>query len=950
MKRMKLAFLFVLLVSFASTAQEVTGTVYDDQNVPLPGASVQVKGTTTGTITDFDGNYSINANQGDILVFSYVGFNTKEATVTGSKLDVTLQAGLELENVVVVGSRNANRTATDTPVPVDVLDVTELTQSTPQVTVTEILNYAAPSFTSNPQSISDGTDHIAPASLRGLGPDQVLVLINGKRRHKTGLVNVNGTFGRGSVGTDMTTIPSNSISRIEILRDGAAAQYGSDAIAGVINIVLKKNVNELQVDVNTGANFTSEHGPSKKVDGEKVNLGLNYGLPIGKDGGFINFTGNFNYRGSTNRMQEWEGSIFNSYNSIERVAAEDNYDLSLLLDDDLTDIFQYASTAGIALNGNETKEELQGILSEDVTESELLARGLQRSDFNMQVGQSQVRGAQFFANLSIPLDENLELYGFGGLSFKNGKAAGFYRLPSESRAYSPAYMNGFLPEINSNIVDKSAAFGIRGMLGDWNVDFSNSYGKNKFTYFVTNSNNASLGNSTPFEADSGGFNYSENTTNFDMNRFFEDTMAGLNIAFGAEYRVENYAIVAGEEASYTQYNTLGKPHDPTDPNSIVPTDFFGNSRPGGIQVFPGFKPDNEVDAFRNTIAGYFDIETDITESILLSGAIRYENFSDFGGTLNYKLATRIKVTENFNLRGGGQTGFRAPSLHQIHYSSTSTLFVDGVPNEVGVFPNTSRVARLLGIEPLKEETSIGATAGFTARVPSANLKFTLDGYLINIDDRVILTGQFGDNGNAELANLFQQANATQAAFFANSVDTQTKGLDFVVDHKANISDNVSLTNTLAFTFSETSVEKVKVPKAIADAGLSDTYFDPTSRIYLESAVPTTKGNLSHNIKVGDKWNFFLRNGYFGEVREATNEDDPTIDYTFGAKVITDLSVGYNISNNTRFTLGANNLLDVYPDKNDPAFRSDGRFIYSRRSVQFGTNGRYVFGRLTFKIK
>lgn len=950
MKRMKFAFLFVLLVSFSGIAQEVTGVVYDDQNEPLPGATVLLKGTTNGVTTDFDGNYTIEASPDDILVFSYVGFNTQEVTVTGSTLDITLRAGLELENVVVVGSRNTNRTATDTPVPVDVLDVTELTQSAPQVTVTEILNYAAPSFSSNPQSISDGTDHIAPASLRGLGPDQVLVLINGKRRHKTGLVNINGTFGRGSVGTDMTTIPSNSISRIEILRDGAAAQYGSDAIAGVINIVLRKNVNELQVDLNTGANFTSEHGPSKKVDGEKVNLGLNYGLPIGKDGGFVNFTGNFNYRGSTNRMQEREGSIFNAYNSIERVAAADNYDASLLLDDDLTDIFQYAGTAGIALNGGETKEELQGILSEDVTESELAARGLQRSDFNMQVGQSEVRGAQFFANLSIPLDENLELYGFGGLSFKNGKAAGFYRLPSESRAYTPAYLNGFLPEINSNIMDKSAAFGIKGMLGDWNVDFSNSYGKNEFTYFVTNSNNASLGNSTPFEADSGGFNYSENTTNFDMNRFFEDTMAGLNIAFGAEYRVENYAIVAGEEASYTQYNTLGNPHDPTDPNSVVPTDFFGNSRPGGIQVFPGFKPDNEVDAFRNNIAGYFDIEADITESILLSGAIRYENFSDFGGTLNYKLATRIKISDNFNFRGGGQTGFRAPSLHQIHYSSTSTLFVDGIPNEVGVFPNTSRVARLLGIEPLKEETSIGATAGFTARVPAANLKFTLDGFLINIDDRVILTGQFGDNGNVELANLFQQANATQAAFFANSVDTQTKGLDFVVDHKANISDNVSLTNTLAFTFSETSVEKVKVPEAIAEAGLSDTYFDPTSRIYLESAVPNTKGNLSHNVKVGDNWNFFLRNGYFGEVREATNEDDPTIDYTFGAKVITDLSIGYNISNNTRFTLGANNLLDVYPDKNDPAFRSSGQFIYSRRSVQFGTNGRYIFGRLTFKIK
>jgi len=760
MKRMNLAFLFVLLVSFAGMAQEVTGTVYDDQNEPLPGASVQVKGTQTGAITDFDGNYTIEAELGDVLVFSYVGFNNKEATVTGNTLDVSLEAGLELENVVVVGSRNANRTATDTPVPVDVLDVTELTQTAPQVTVTEILNYAAPSFTSNPQTISDGTDHIAPAALRGLGPDQVLVLINGKRRHKTGLVNVNGTFGRGSVGTDMTTIPSNSISRIEILRDGAAAQYGSDAIAGVINIVLKKSVNELQVDVDTGANFTSEHSPQKTIDGEKVNLGLNYGLPIGKDGGFINFTGNFNHRGWTNRMQEWEGSIFNAYNSIERVANSDGYDTSLLLDDDLSDIFQYAGAAGIALNGNETKKELQGILSEDVTEQELAARDLQRSDFNMRVGQSKLRGAQFFANLSIPLDENLEIYGFGGLSFKNGNAAGFYRLPNQSRTYTPAYPNGFLPEINSNIVDKSAAFGIKGMIGDWNVDFSNSYGKNEFMYRITNSNNASLGNSTPFEADSGGFNYSENTTNFDMSRFYEDTMAGLNIAFGAEYRVENYAIVAGEEASYTQYNTLGNPHDPTDPDSEVPTDFFGNTRPGGIQVFPGFKPDNEVNAYRNTIAGYFDVEADFTESILLSGAVRYENFSDFGGTLNFKLATRLKISENFNFRGGGQTGFRAPSLHQIHYSSTSTLFVDGIPNEVGIFPNTSRVARLLGIEPLKEETSIGATAGFTARVPSANLKFTLDGFLINIDDRVILTGQFDDNGNAELANLFQQANAT----------------------------------------------------------------------------------------------------------------------------------------------------------------------------------------------
>lgn len=942
---------FALLTSGLMSAQ-VSGTVTGDDGTPLAGASIIKEGTNVGTTTDFDGNFTFDEVAiGETLVVSYIGYETKMVPVDSTVMNIVLASGLALDNVVVIGSRNPNRVATDTPVPVDVLDVAELAQTSPQVTVTEILNYAAPSFSSNPQSISDGTDHIAPASLRGLGPDQVLVLINGKRRHKTALVNVNGTFGRGAVGTDMTTIPANSIKRIEILRDGAAAQYGSDAIAGVINIVLKNTTNELEVDVTTGANFTSEAGPAKSVDGEKINLGLNYGLPIGGDGGYINFTGNFNYRGFTNRMQEWEGQIFNAYNSVERAADADGYDISLLLDNDFADIFQYAAAAGISLTGSETQDELRTILGADATDAELSARGQQRSDFNMRVGQSELRGAQFFANMSIPLGEKSELYGFGGLGYKNGFASGFYRLPYQSRAYTPAYINGFLPEINSNITDKSVSIGIRGEVGDgWNVDFSNTFGLNSFLYRISNSNNASLANSTPFEADSGGFNYSENTTNFDINKFFDGIMSGLNIAFGAEYRVENYAIVAGEEASYAQYNVQGIVHTPTDSTSVVPTDFFGDSRPGGIQVFPGFKPENEVNAFRNSIAGYFDIEADFTEAILVSGAVRYENYSDFGGTTNFKLATRIKASENFNIRGGIQTGFRAPSLHQIHFNSTSTLFVDGVPNEVGIFPNTSRVARILGIEPLKEETSFGFTAGFTARVPSANLKFTLDGYLVNIDDRVILTGQFDDGGDPELAILFAQANASQAAFFANSVDTKTKGLDIVVDHSADISDNVRLDNILAFTLSETTVENVKVPTAVANAGLSDTYFDPTSRIYLESAVPTTKGTLSNNLTVGDNWNFFLRNSYFGEVMEATNNSDPTINTRYGGKIITDLTIGYNVSENLKLMIGANNLLDVYPDKNDPAFRSGGRFVYSRRSVQFGTNGRHLFARLSFKLK
>ncbi|MFV0247992.1 MAG: TonB-dependent receptor [Tenacibaculum sp.] len=947
MAKLKTSVFLAFLISLTTLAQQVSGIVYDNQSNPLPGVSVLLKGTKIGTITDIDGKYYIKASLGDILVFSYIGFETQQKTVKSTTLNISLKAGFELDDVVIVGSRNANRTVTNTPVAVDILNMVDLVQFTPQVSVTEILNYAAPSFSSNPQSVSDGTDHIAPASLRGLGPDQVLVLINGKRRHKTGLVNRNGTFGRGSVGTDLTAIPSNSISRIEILRDGAAAQYGSDAIAGVINIVLKNNVDELLIDFTTGANFTSEHSPEKKVDGEKVILGLNYGLPLGKSGGFVNFTGNFNYRGWINRMQKFEGSIFSAYNAIERVASANNYNTSLLLDEDTSDIFEYAGEAGINLSGSESLEVLRSILASDFTESELAARNLKTSDFNMRVGQSEMRGAQFFANIFIPLGENLELYSFGGLSFKNGNAPGFYRLPTESRTYTPVYPNGFLPFINSNINDQSVSFGIKGILNNWNIDFSNTYGINKFLFRIINSSNATLGKSTPFEAESGGFSYSENTTNFDITQFFDNIMAGLNIAFGAEFRVENYTIIAGEEASYAQYNTLGNIHVPSDPSSVLPTDFFGNPRQGGIQVFPGFKPENEVNAFRNAIAGYIDVEAEFTESFLVSGAVRYENFSDFGGTLNFKLASRIKTSKNLNIRGGLQSGFRAPSLHQIHFNSTSTLF----PNEVVTFSNTSRMARLLGIEPLKEETSFGLTTGFTVKLPNANIKLTLDGYLINIKDRVILTGQFDDNGNTEIAQLLQQANADVASFFANTVDTQTTGLDLVIDHRAKLSNKMSLTNTLAFTFSQTSAKRVKIPTTIANAGLSDTYFDLTNRIYLESAVPTTKGNLSHNLSLGDKWNIFLRNSYFGEVEEANNRArDPNIDAIFSAKLITDLSIGYNFSSSLGLTLGANNLFDIYPDKNDPAFRENGRFIYSRKSIQFGTNGRHVFGRLTFKLR
>ena len=933
-------------------AQEVSGTVVDDTSQPLPGVSVVIKGTSTGTATDFDGLYSIKANNGDVLVFSYVGYETQQVTVTGNVMNVTLQSGVALDEVVLIGSRNPNRTAVDSPVPVDVIDVSELTSTGPQVNLNQILNFVAPSFTSNTQTISDGTDHIDPASLRGLGPDQVLVLINGKRRHNSSLVNVNGTFGRGSVGTDLNAIPSASIKRLEVLRDGAAAQYGSDAIAGVINIVLNDNVNELNLKVTTGANFAKNaNNQTGGVDGETVNISANYGIPLGDKGGFINFTGDFDYREDYSRMKEWESPIFNFYNTVERFANSDDYDLSQLLDDDVTDVNFYAGEAGIIPVGSSlTKPELRTILGADNTTSELAARGLVRSDFNMRVGQSKVRGGRFFANLSIPLDDNgTKLYSFAGTSSRDGNSAGFYRLPREERTYTPAYINGFLPEINSTISDKSLSVGIKGKISDWDVDLSNSWGKNAFLYTIGNTFNASMQNASPTTFDAGGFNFMQNTVNLDINQFFDDVMSGLNVAFGAEYRLENYEIVAGEEASYAQYTADGEVIKL--PTQIPSQDFFGRSRPGGSQVFPGFSPANELSRGRSSIAGYFDLEADLSETFLASFATRFENYSDFGSTINFKLATLLKATDNINFRAALNTGFRAPSLHQLNFNSTSTIFQDGIPVEVGTFANDSKAAKLLGIPQLKEETSKSISLGFTAKIPEANLTVTVDGYFVGIDDRVVYTGQFrapaGPDGD-ELRKLLSQANASAASFFANAIDTESKGLDIVITHNTLLGTESRLKSDLSGTFSKTKkVGAIKASDVLEDAGLVGTYFSEDSRIYLEEAVPRTKVNLSNSLTTG-KFNVFLRNVWFGEVSEATTNIDNQ--QVYDSKIVTDLSLGYQASESLTFTVGANNLLDVYPDRAIEANRSGGRFDWSRRSQQFGIGGRFLFARLSFKLK
>ena len=920
-----------------------------------------------------------------------------------------------IEETVIIGTRNKNRVLTDVPAPVDVFSVKDIIINSPQTNVNQILNYIAPSFTSNPTSTADGTDHVDPAQLRGLGTDQTLVLLNGKRRHTSSLVNINGSPGRGSVGTDLNAIPAFAIDRIEVLRDGSAAQYGSDAIAGVINVNLKRN-SGFSGALQYGGNVSNaSNNFSGGIDGQLLQLDLNYGTSLGKKGGFFNITGTLANRENTSRAGIRNNSIFNAYNAVERIAGNNGVNLSSLFGN-ITNtpnqsqiinyIKQYAPQVGYFTTAQQTAianasslSALQSALNFDVTNNELSARGLSRKDFNMNVGQSKLATGQVYYNAKLPLNEITSLYSFGGLSYRKGDSYAFYRLPNGSGTSTSLYSNGFLPEIESDIYDFSTALGLTSKLAGFDVDLSTNLGTNSFSYTINNTANATLGVNSPSSFNAGKIAFLQNTNNLDFSRNF-DVLEGLNLAFGAEYRYENFKINKGEEASYAIYDINGNIAPATGvATNLAVTDFFGNRRGGGSQGFTGFQPLDEINKSRNSFAGYVDTELNIFNNWIVSGALRYENYSDFGNTLNGKLATLVKVTPNFNWRASAQTGFRAPSLQQKYFSSTSTQFFTNSttgllePKQVTFFTNESRAAELVGIPRLKPEKSKSISTGFTFKIPSANLSIAVDGYFTRINDRVILTGAYARPTDAQvnatsgaaqqalkdLQSAFDSKYAERASFFSNGINTETKGIDVVITHKHNFSEGISIKSDLAGSYNHTQrVGKLQLPQTLINSGSNAasyafTFFPESSKVYLENAIPRFKASLSNNLSLG-KLDILLRNSYFGKVTDPgatdVNLDGFSSVYehpVYGGKLITDISIGYQYNKNLRFTVGANNVGDVYPDTNPttvPAFTNTSpgltsspstdlsnanQFIYSRSTSQFGLNGRYVFARINFNF-
>ena len=873
----------------------ITGTVRSpDVEAPLEGATITVEGTALTTVTDAAGRFRLAAPPGPAVVRAdFGGFRAASAAVVvraGAVTDVAIALSLDKllsEVVVVVGARTP-RSKLETTAPVDVVTAEDVAR-VGKTETGRVLATLAPSFVSTAQTIADGTDHVDPASLRGLGPDQVLVLVNGKRRHKSALLNVNGTFGRGTVGTDLNAIPAGSIKRIEILRDGAASQYGSDAIAGVINVVTKDYTELLEL--------TSTAGVTGSGDGAQLKTSVNYGYRLGAKG-FLNVTGELLKKDATNRAGRYSGPIFTSTGTTD--------------------------------------------------DAELDARGLTRDDFQMKIGEAASEGAMGAYHLELPIDAAATFYSFGDVAHRSGAAAGFYRYPFQTTQNVPTfYPNGFLPEIHSNIDDLGVTLGVR-RTGAWTVDASLTHGRNSFQFDVENSVNASLGTSSPTSFNAGTVAAQQTVADLDLVHALDTggAVRALALVLGSEVRVENYKITRGDEASYV---FGGVRTADTPPKVTAP----------GAQVFPGFQPANEVDRTRTNVGVYAGLESELRKGLHVDLGGRYEHYLDFGSSVTGKLAARAPLTPELAVRAAVSTGFRAPSLPQLWFSNVASLFIPDstgtlVANQVLTSNNASPITRAFGIPRLKQETSFHVSGGVTVR-PIERLAISADGYFVRLKDRITLTNQFTSAVNsaryAPVADILDQfPGVTAAQFFANAVDTDTIGLDVVADYALDLGAAGALTLGAAANFTRTQVQDVHIPASLqaafpdADAGvLNGFFFDRLARNRLEDATPHQRGNVSARYTY-HQLGALVRANYFGRV--LYKPANPANDEVFGAKVLVDLDVSYQISPAVQLTVGADNLFNTFPDKNtkDPNL-SFGRFVYNRNVSQFGQNGGFYYTRL-----
>lgn len=797
-------------------------------------------------------------------------------------------------DLVVVGSRVKPRSDTESPSPVDVLSAQDLLKTgTPEVG--KALAMLAPSFNFATTTVSDGTDLIRPATLRGLGPDQVLVLVNGKRRHQIALVNVQETIGKGSAGYDLNAIPMAAIERIEILRDGAAAQYGSDAIAGVINIVLKKRKG-LQVEGGAGRYYESNNNVYGFLDtfGASANGGFSLG-----DRGVFNLTLDYRERGLTNR-------------------------------------------AGVAtLEDGDPPGTLIGNWYEN-------GQPVRR----LRIGDAQSRTLSAFYNAELSLSDSTTLYSFGGISRRTGESSGLFRGPGHPRVPGELYPNGFLPTLLTRVDDLSVLAGIRSKLSDvWKIDGSVGWGRSAFNFASKNSVNVSWfyepdanGNpilQSPTSADDGTLINDQLTANVDLNASFPmPWKSPLYFATGAAFRHEAYQIKQGDPVSWS-YGRTNNP-DIMIVNTSLPTPAPVES---GIQGFPGFGPSTAVNQGRSSIAAYVDGETDLLKSWMVGLAGRFESIGFKDQSVTGKLTTRVDPTDFLSLRGTVSNGFRAPGIQQLYYSQTLTNLVNGTLVETGTIANNSPVARQFGINTLKPETSFGASVGAVFKPdvwldqPTRGISLTADLFMLKIKDRIVLSEPIDGMDNAAALAILDEANLGAAQFFTNAVDTTTLGADIVGNWDFSFSPIFDLRLSAALSLVKTAVDDVHSQSSLLE---EDQLFSETQRMRLERGQPREKSTLAVMGRV-DEFSFRLATSYFGAVSGMAFSG---MRKDWSGKWITDVSATYmpRFLSGLQVTIGANNLFDVYPDKwgTQGSIFSQAGFTYGWETLPFGINGGYYY--------
>jgi iron complex outermembrane receptor protein len=780
---------------------------------------------------------------------------------------------VNVEEIVVTGTRVVGRSRLDTLSPVDVVTAKTLQQrgSTELATA---LAATVPSITFPRPSNTDGTDSVRPAVLRGQGPDQTLVLVNGTRRHATALVNLNGSVGRGSAAVDLNAIPSVALDRIEVLRDGAAAQYGSDAIAGVINLRLREADHGGGVTITAGQYVTEfkglQTGAKRNIhDGATRTVAGWQGLKLGSDG-FLTLSAEYRDRDFTNRSD----------------------------------------------------------IDTRVTPQRITSR----------FGDPETNDITFYANAGKPIGENWEAYGWYGYQQRDAEASATYRLPTDaSQTITSVYPNGYLPLITTNTEDVTAAGGLRG---DWNgfkIDANLVYGKNDIDFGVKNTLNPSYGPTSPTTFKAGGLTYDQLVFGLDVSKEVEVGLAGpLNVAFGLEARKETFQINAGEVGSYAR-------------GTVSPTLAFGS------RGFTGFTPSNAVDVDRDAVGVYLDLEGKLTEKLTGSAAVRYEDYSDFGTNTSWKLSGRYDFTPAFAIRGAASTGFRAPSLQQQYFTSTSILYINqsvggvttAVPFETGTFPSVSTTGKALGGKPLEPEKSKNFSLGGVYH--KGRFELTVDAYRIDVDNRIVLsetltgsaTAAAGTNARV-IFDLLSQYGASAGRFFTNGVDTETTGVDVVaryriVDEQAGTFDLTAAGNINKLDVTHTpSTTVLPTPTSL---------FARQATLRFEEGTPerklTLQGDWSKN-----QWGATLRTTLYDNVLSPGSAADGSGDWHTGAQGIVDLEARYRFDAGVTVSLGADNLFDQYPDQVPPNLNTSGGNPWSSFSP-FGFNGRFLYGRVAY---